>query len=143
MQDLYRDVVLERYRRPRHRGPLEGATTEAHTNNPLCGDELSVFVRVQNGALVDVTFEARGCSISQASADLMIDVVRGRSMEEAATLIDSFRGLLIGDETQWAPDLGDAQVLQAVRKYPVRVKCALLAWETLGEALRAATGASP
>ena len=137
MEDLYREVVIERYRRPRHRHALDNATAQAHTHNPLCGDDLTIFVQLEDQTLVDAAFEAHGCSISQASADLMIDVVQGQTLDEVRELIAAFRGMVSAEDAAEPSGLGDARVLRAVRKYPVRVKCALLAWDSLESALTA------
>jgi nitrogen fixation protein NifU and related proteins len=137
MEDLYREVVIDRYRSPRHRGPLTDSTGQAHTQNPLCGDDLTIFVRVDGDTLSDASFEAQGCSISQASADLMIDAVRGQPLTGVQAAISAFRAMLAADEAQPSSLLGQAEVLAAVRKYPIRVKCAQLAWDTLETALAA------
>ena len=135
MEDLYREVVIDRYRHPHHRHVLDSATAQAHTYNPLCGDELTIFVRVQDQTLAEAAFDAHGCSISQASADLMIDAVQGQSLAGVRERITAFRRLLAVDDAPECAEVGEAQVLRAVRKYPVRVKCALLAWDTLETAL--------
>ncbi len=139
MKDLYREVVLERYRRPHHRGLLDGPSHQAQAHNPLCGDELTIFLQVEQNRLVNVTFEARGCSISQASADLMIDAVQGCDVVETMSLIKAFRELFDEEPRESpldvGPDLGEARVLREVRAYPVRIKCALLAWDVLERAL--------
>jgi nitrogen fixation NifU-like protein len=143
MNDLYRTVVLERYRSPRHRHPLAGANAEAHTHNPLCGDEITIQARIEDGRLTEAAFDAHGCSISQASADLMIDLTTGRSIPEVDALHQAFAAMLEPDNPGPAPkELGDAALLQEVRRYPVRVRCALLAWETLHAALHPATDAA-
>lgn len=142
MQDLYRQVVLDRYRSPRHRRALPDATHQAHTHNPLCGDELTVYARVDGATLAEAGFEARGCSISQASADLMIDAVAGRALDEVHSLTAAFRNLLEDEAGEPRAELGEARTLAEVRRYPVRVKCALLAWETLEAALASSSAAA-
>ncbi len=127
LEDLYRDTILQHYQSPSHRGRVESPDAEAFTMNPLCGDEMRITARIDENAIADVAFEARGCSISQASADMMADVVKGQG-------IDSLTLYHVNGEA--ADGFGDLAALQHVKKYPVRVKCALLPWNTLIEALR-------
>lgn len=132
--DLYRETILAHYRKPSNRRTLENANRSGYSHNPLCGDELTVYARVEDGRVDDGAFEARSCSIVQASADMMIDLLRGRSIADVDKLIARFQELMTGNVDS-APELGEIEVFREVRKFPVRVKCALLPWETLEHAL--------
>ena len=134
LQDLYQQVILEHYRRPRNKGPLEGATHTLTLNNPLCGDVIDLMLRVEEDRIAEVHFEGKGCSISQASASMMSGVLKGRTVQEALQVMDTFTRMLRGDTVAAADaDLGDLRALAGVSKFPVRVKCALLAWNCLDE----------
>jgi nitrogen fixation NifU-like protein len=137
LEDLYREVILQHYQSPSHRGRIDAADAEAFAQNPLCGDEMRITARIEEGLLADVAFEARGCSISQASADMMADVVSGKAIATTSELAASFRSMMSEADADPPASLGDLAAFQHVRKYPVRVKCALLPWNTLLEALRA------
>ncbi len=138
MDDLYREAIIRRYQTPSNRREIEDANAEGFTQNPLCGDEIRVRARVTEDRIEDAGFAARGCSISQASADMMADVIRGKTLAQVAELASSFRQLMTEDEVATLPpDLDELVVLRSVRKYPVRIKCALLPWETLRAALDA------
>ncbi len=136
LEDLYRDTILQHYQSPSHRGRVESPDAEAFTMNPLCGDEMRITARIDENAIADVAFEARGCSISQASADMMADVVKGQGIDSASDLADRFKSMMSAGDGEAADGFGDLAALQHVKKYPVRVKCALLPWNTLIEALR-------
>lgn len=135
LDDLYRELILDHYRHPRHKGELEEATAKAEGFNPLCGDEISVDVSVHDGVIKDVAFRGRGCSISQASASMMTESVTGRTKEEAIELLNSFKRMMMEPEKELDPELGDLEAFQGVAKFPVRVKCATLAWHVLEEGL--------
>jgi nitrogen fixation NifU-like protein len=138
LRDLYQEVILDHNKRPRNFGALEGASHHAEGHNPLCGDQLSISLLIEDGAVQDVRFEGSGCAISTASASLMTEAVKGKSLEEAQRLFDGFHDLLTGDPSQAAQasaDLGKLAVFQGVREFPVRVKCATLSWHTLKSAL--------
>ena len=135
LDDLYREILLDHYRRPRNRGPLEAANASAEGSNPLCGDEITLELQLDDdGRIADVAFSGQGCSISQASSSLMTEHVKGRSSDEATSAIDAFQALMVDGE-QAEIDLGDIEALAGVRKFPMRVKCASLAWKTLELAL--------
>ncbi len=135
LDDLYRDIILDHYRSPRNRGRLERPDVATQGNNPLCGDEIEVSLVVKDGRVEDIRFDGRGCSISQASASMMTEEVKGKTLEEAKALVAAFKGMMHGDHEPAEDELGDLEALQGVRKYPVRVKCALLSWNTLLEGL--------
>ena len=140
LRDLYQEVILDHGRHPRNRRLLQGANHLAHGENPLCGDKLTVFVKQNDqGVIEDVSFEGQGCAISTASASLMTEVMKGKTEAEAERLFGSFHALATGEEAPPAEGLEDEmdrlEVLAGVREYPVRVKCATLAWHTLQAAL--------
>lgn len=138
LRDLYQDMILDHARRPRnHRRPAR-FTHEAQGLNPLCGDSLNVFVDVADGRIRDVAFEGTGCAISTASASLMTESLRGRSLEEARSLFSWFHEMLAGPAApKTPPPHGKLAVFEGVREFPVRVKCATLPWHTLKAALDA------
>lgn len=137
LDELYRQVILEHYRNPRHRGALEHADGHADGHNPLCGDEVTIDVALDGDRIADVGITGQGCSISQASASMMAQAVTGLSLDEVADLTHRFKVLMDieeGEEVD-AAALGDLAALQGVRRFPVRIKCADLPWVTLAEAL--------
>jgi len=135
LRDLYQEVILDHNRRPRNFGPLPAANRRAEGHNPLCGDRVTVYLDVEGDRIRDVSFEGAGCAISTASASLMTEALKGLSVEEARTLFHGFHELVTqGDEGE---DLGKLAVFTGVREYPMRVKCATLAWHTLMAALDA------
>jgi len=137
LDDLYRDVILDHYSHPRNRGVAHPADATREGANPLCGDEIRVSVRVRDGVIEDVRFEGKGCSISQASASMMTEQIKGKPVAEANRLIAAFKAMMhtpTGTDPA-ADDLGDLIALSGVRKFPVRVKCATLSWITLELAL--------
>lgn len=138
LRDLYQEVILDHNKRPRNFGSLPDATREADGYNPLCGDKVRVYLKLDDGRVEDVRFEGEGCAISTASASLMTDVIKGKNLGEIATLFESFHELLTGDPSVAAkagPELGKLAVMEGVRAYPMRVKCATLVWHTLQAAL--------
>jgi nitrogen fixation NifU-like protein len=138
LRELYQEVILDHHKRPRNFGPLPGANHHADGVNPLCGDHLAIHVDVEDGVIADVRFEGAGCAISRASASLMTDAVRGRSVEEAERMFEQFRRMVVaGPDEPVEASLGKLAVLCGVREFPSRVKCASLAWHTLHAALEA------
>jgi nitrogen fixation NifU-like protein len=133
LDDLYREVILDHYRNPRNKRPLDGADIDLLHNNPLCGDEISVRVKVADGVVQDAAFEGQGCSISQASASMLTDKIKGMKLDDVQGLVLEFRGMMAGKEGADDDALGDLVALKGVVKYPVRIKCAVLAWDTLQE----------
>jgi nitrogen fixation NifU-like protein len=132
--DLYRELLLEHYRRPRRRGRLESATHRASGMNPVCGDEVSIELRMNGDVVEDVAFEGQGCSISQASASMLSERVSGKAAGEAREVQAAFEAMLVNG----APPsslLGDLEAFEGVAKFPVRVKCALLPWKVLAQGL--------
>lgn len=138
LDDLYREVLLDHYRNPRGRHPIAGAGVQVEGFNPACGDQLKLALALDGETVRDIQVDARGCSISVASGSIMADLVRGRSRVEIERLFASFKAMMQGRTPETDVDLGDLEALEGVRKFPVRVKCALLAWTTLHEALELA-----
>ena len=136
LEDLYQDIILDHYRSPKNRaGTLEGEDVHVHHSNPLCGDELDLRVDIEDGAVRALAFDGEGCSISQASASAMTEAVAGRPLDDALELAEEFRSMMHGTAPTRVDDLGDGIAFQGVAKFPVRVKCALLGWMALKDAL--------
>ncbi len=138
LRELYQEVILDHNRRPRNFRALEDANRRADGHNPLCGDRLSLYLKMDGDVIRDVGFQGSGCAISKASASLMTDAVKGRTLAEARRLFERFHRLVTDDT--YVPDvdeLGKLAVFSGVREYPVRVKCASLAWHTLRAAMEA------
>lgn len=142
LSSLYQQLILEHYRNPRNKGELEPHTVEVHMRNPTCGDEIKLQLRLDEGRVADARFTGQGCSISQASVSMMTQQLRDAPVGEALELARKFTRLMHGDE-EHARDksLGDLRALQGVARFPVRVKCALLGFDALQEALQEAVGA--
>ena len=136
LRELYQSVILDHNRTPRNYGPLAGATGHAEGRNPLCGDEVTVWVRMEGERLADVHFVGTGCAISKASASLMTTAVKGKTRDEAEALFERFHHLVTGTlpEAEQA-DLGSLRALGGVSRFPMRVKCASMAWHALQSAL--------
>ncbi len=135
LEDLYKEVILDHYRAPRNKGRLDPHDVALERNNPLCGDEIEVFVRFDGDTLSGVSFDGKGCSISLASASMMTEKVARLSAKDAAAIAESIKRMMAGEEDGDPDELGDLVSLKGVVKYPVRIKCALLGWNTLLEAL--------
>ena len=148
LEDLYKEIVIDHYRSPRNRGELETPPAQhAEGFNPLCGDEVQVYVKVEDGVITDVAIGGQGCSISQASASMMSAEIKGKTLEQVAELASTVKSMfsiheqsLEEDDSGVLPeppdvDLGDLEALKGVVKFPVRIKCATLGWNTLAEAL--------
>jgi nitrogen fixation NifU-like protein len=146
LDDIYKEVILDHYKNPRNKRDLPGAEASCTRNNPLCGDEIGVSARVVDGMVGEVTFQGAGCSISQSSASMMTEATAGRSVEDVLALAADFRGMMAGDVEPTEDRFGDLVALKGVVKYPIRIKCAVLAWDVLQEALTGsgeATGERP
>jgi nitrogen fixation NifU-like protein len=143
LKDLYRDVILDHNRRPRNFGPLEPADVSVEGFNPLCGDRLTLRLRMDGGRIADIRFDGQGCAISTASASLMTEAVKGLTRSQALELFDRVHRLLT-DDAAGPDDLGKLAALSGVHEFPARVKCASLCWHTLASALHSpAAGALP
>jgi nitrogen fixation NifU-like protein len=135
LDELYREIILDHYRTPRNRGSLDEPSASGEGDNPLCGDEVKLDLTIEGDRIAAVRFVGRGCSISQASASMLTQAIMGLSLEEVEALFESFKGMMYGSDQVDTESLGDLEALQGVRKFPVRVKCATLAWNVLQEAL--------
>jgi nitrogen fixation protein NifU and related proteins len=138
LDDLYRDVILDHNRQPRNFGALEPADASVEGFNPMCGDHLTLRLRLSQDTISDIRFEGQGCAISTASASLMTEAVKGKSRGEALKLFERVHQLLTDDAAPPAEELGKLAALSGVREYPARVKCASLCWHTLASALKSA-----
>ena len=137
LDDIYKEVILDHYKSPRNKRELAGANHVCTRNNPLCGDEITVEADVEDGTVAEVTFQGAGCSISQSSASMMTEAVTGASVQDALALASEFRGMMAGDVEPTEDRFGDLVALKGVVKYPIRIKCAVLAWDVLQDALQA------
>lgn len=138
LDDLYQEVIIDHSRRPRNFHQMDDATRRVEGYNPLCGDKLALFVKMDGETVQDVSFVGAGCAISTASASLMTETVKGKSRAEAVQLMERFHDLLTTEKPRQA-DLGKLEVFSGVREFPARVKCATLAWHTLKSALSGAS----
>lgn len=134
LNELYREVIMDHYRSPRNKGELSRPTVSIDLHNPLCGDEITLQLEVEDGTIKQARFNGRGCSISQASASMMTQQVQGKTVAEAEEMVARFKRMMHGDEAA-GQTLGDAMALAGVAKFPVRIKCALLSWEALERTL--------
>jgi nitrogen fixation protein NifU and related proteins len=135
LDELYKEVILDHFRDPRNKGRLDPHDVALERNNPLCGDEIELFVKFEGDKVEGIAFEGKGCSISQASASMMTEKIQGLGTKEAIELTESIKRMMGGEEEGDPKELGDLVSLKGVVKYPVRIKCALLGWNTLQEAL--------
>lgn len=135
LEELYKEVILDHYKNPRNKRDLPDAERSCSKNNPLCGDEITVKAHVEDGRVAAVAFQGSGCSISQASASMMTEAVSGRAVDQALGLAGDFRAFMEGTIEPDEATFGDMVALQGVVKYPVRIKCAVLAWDVLQDAL--------
>ena len=143
LEELYQEVILDHSRRPRNFGTLPNADVLVHGDNPACGDEIHLGVHFgPDGKLDEIKFSGQGCAISQASASMMTMKLKGKTRSEAAEFATAFKNLVTGETTAEPKKLGDLQLLQGVRKFPQRVKCAMLAWRAVEQALAQTAGES-
>lgn len=135
---LYQEMILDHYRKPRNKGEIENPDASVQMKNPLCGDEITLHVRFADGVVDELGFSGRGCSISQASASMMTQLVKGKQVAEAESLGARFREMVMGDQSAVDDSsLGSLRALSGVARFPARVKCALLAWNALETAIEA------
>jgi nitrogen fixation protein NifU and related proteins len=144
LEDLYREIILDHYKNPRNRGELDPPAIRTEGHNPLCGDEIQVFLRVEDGLVSDVKISGQGCSISQSSASMMSAAVKGKPINDVKALVTRFKHMMSIEDDGVASDdasmpLGDLEALQGVVKFPVRIKCAILAWNVLAQGLEEAS----
>jgi nitrogen fixation NifU-like protein len=142
LNDLYQEVILDHNRRPRNFKEMPAASHSAEGYNPLCGDRLTLYLHLDGGVITDVSFQGSGCAISKASASLMTDALKGRSVAEARALFERFHRMVTTPPDRPVEDLGKLSALAGVREFPIRVKCASLAWHTLKAAIDRAEKAS-
>jgi nitrogen fixation NifU-like protein len=137
LDELYQSIILDHYRNPRHTEPLENPDVDVEANNPFCGDEVHIQLGLRDGEVAAVSVTGRGCSISQSSGSLLSDLIEGKSRKEALDLVTRVRRMMKGEELseEELDSLGDLVALEGVKKFPVRVKCALLSWAALEDAL--------
>jgi len=135
LQDLYQEIILDHYKRPRNFCAMECPNHQAEGRNPLCGDHVKVYLRIAGGRVEEISFQGGGCAICTASCSLMTEAVRGKSVAETAALFEGFHHMLTGVADEAGVDLGKLHAFEGVREYPVRVKCATLAWHTLKAAM--------
>lgn len=140
LRELYQEVILDHGKTPRNFGKLEQPTGCSHGHNPLCGDTVTIYLKITDGAVDDITFEGRGCAISMASASMMTEILKGKKVAEVQQMFERFHGLVTTGEAACEGgfdivDLDKLVVLAGVREFPMRVKCATLAWHTLKAAL--------
>jgi nitrogen fixation protein NifU and related proteins len=141
LEELYREVILDHSRRPRNFGELPDASVRVRGDNPACGDEIDVAVKFgEDGRLEQIKFMGRGCAISQASASMMTVKVKGKNCDEASSMLRAFEKLILRSDEDAPQTLGDLRLLAGVRKFPLRVKCAMLAWRALEQALQQGNG---
>lgn len=133
VDELYRETILDHYHNPRNRGCIEHPSAKVEGINPLCGDELTLYIDVVDGKIIDVKIDAKGCSINMASGSMMSEMVLGQSVEHAREVIETFKKMMMtkGADIELPEELEELEALQGVKKYPVRIKCALLPWNTL------------
>ncbi|HWD39553.1 MAG TPA: SUF system NifU family Fe-S cluster assembly protein [Fimbriimonas sp.] len=137
LRELYQEVILDHNRRPRNRGRLDDPTGVAEGHNPLCGDNVTVTLRLRDGRVDEIAFDGVGCAVSTASASLMTEAVKGKTLEEAESIFRSFQSMVTDTTGGNVPNgIGDLEVLAGVRDYPVRIKCATLPWHTMRAALQ-------
>lgn len=137
LQELYQEMVMDHGRRPRNSKVIEDASRTAEGFNPLCGDQINVYLNIEDNLITDIGIQAAGCAISKASASMMTESVKGKTVDEARKIFNAFRGMLTRpDEENDLDTLGDLEFLSGVVQYPVRIKCAVLPWHTLDSALQ-------
>ena len=138
LRELYQSVILDHSRKPRNHGELHGeGCRHVHGDNPSCGDEIDVFVKLDEGRVTDLKFTGQGCAISQASASMMTQKVKGKTADEAVKMASVFRGIVTGENRDEAAEdaMGELQLLVGVQQFPARVKCAMLAWRAMEQAV--------
>ncbi len=141
LSDLYQEVILDHNRRPHNFRVIEGASAKQEGYNPLCGDRLTLYLTLEGDVITDVAFQGQGCAISKASASLMTDAIKGKTVAQARDLFEHFHAMVTSDTDTPAEDLGKLSVLSGVREYPTRIKCASLAWHTMKAAVADQTDA--
>lgn len=135
--ELYREIIMEHYRDKKFKHSIKDADLEMEGANPVCGDDITLYLKIDNGMIREASYDGVGCSICSASADLLAESIQGRSVEEARGLVKKFKSMILEDaDPDFPSDLSDLEALQGVKKLPVRIKCALLSWNTLEQMLQ-------
>ena len=140
LRELYQEIILDHSRHPHNSGEIEDASGTAQGNNPLCGDRITVYVKLDGDRIVDARFVARGCAISVASASMMTDLLKGKTVAEAKAAFERFHDLLTGENAPQLDEGDELAALMGVREFPTRIKCATLPWHTLNAALKGSDG---
>ena len=141
LSDLYQEVILDHNRRPHNFRVIDGATAKQEGYNPLCGDRLTLYLTLEGDVIKDAAFQGQGCAISKASASLMTDAIKGKTVAEARDLFEHFHAMITSDTDTLQEDMGKLSVLAGVREFPTRIKCASLAWHTMKAAVAHETDA--
>jgi nitrogen fixation NifU-like protein len=136
LDQLYRQVIMDHYKKPRNKGALENGSVTVDMNNPTCGDRIHLTMQVEGDIVKDAKFDGEGCSISMASASMMTQAVKGKSVDEALQLADIFSNMMLGNDYDDSTDLGDIESLSGVSKFPARIKCATLAWKAMEKGVK-------
>lgn len=136
LDQMYREVILDHYKSPRGRKPINNSDFASEGHNPACGDDITLKVALDNGTITEIFADSRGCAISTASSSIMAELIKGKTVEEAQTLAANVKKMLKGEEADLPADLGDIEALEGVKQFPVRIKCALLGWMTLLEGIK-------
>lgn len=136
LDQLYRQVIMDHYKKPRNKGALENGSFTVDMNNPTCGDRIHLTMQVEGDIVKDAKFDGEGCSISMASASMMTQAVKGKSVDEALQLADIFSNMMLGNDYDDSQDLGDIESLSGVSKFPARIKCATLAWKAMEKGVK-------
>ncbi|QCR33396.1 Fe-S cluster assembly sulfur transfer protein SufU [Lysinibacillus sp. SGAir0095] len=131
LDQLYRSVIMDHYKKPRNKGSLDGDSVTIDMNNPTCGDRIHLTLKLNDGIVEDAKFDGEGCSISMSSASMMTEVIKGKKLDEALELAQIFSNMMLGEDYTDKYDLGDVEALQGVSKFPARIKCATLAWKAM------------
>ena len=138
LDQLYRSVIMDHYKKPRNKGSLDENSVTIDMNNPTCGDRIHLTLNLQDGVVQDAKFDGEGCSISMSSASMMTQIVKGKKLDEALELADIFSKMMLGEDFDDEKyDLGDVEALQGVAKFPARIKCATLAWKAMEKGVKA------
>ncbi|MFJ7366337.1 Fe-S cluster assembly sulfur transfer protein SufU [Peribacillus frigoritolerans] len=136
LDTLYRQVIMDHYKKPRNRGMLEDGSMTIDMNNPTCGDRIRLTMKIEDGKVSDVKFDGDGCSISMSSASMMTQAIKGKDVDTALAMSETFSLMIQGKEYDDEMDLGDIEALQGVSKFPARIKCATLAWKAMEKGLK-------
>ncbi|MDF9759024.1 MULTISPECIES: Fe-S cluster assembly sulfur transfer protein SufU [Peribacillus] len=136
LDTLYRQVIMDHYKKPRNKGMLEDGSMTIDMNNPTCGDRIRLTMKIEDGKVNDVKFDGDGCSISMSSASMMTQAIKGKDVETALAMSETFSLMIQGKEYDDDMDLGDIEALQGVSKFPARIKCATLAWKAMEKGLK-------